>query len=309
MLKQINLTLDNMTDLLYITKALDHPQRLDILKILEKKSLSVTEIAQNVHIPLSTCSHHIDILQKSGLIITDTQQSTQGQLKLCSRNCDIVSIHIFEKPMPENACIVTSLPVGSYTDYHVVAPCGIAAPNMPIGNENEPDNFFHSSRHNAGLLWFTTGYLEYRISNKNIPRNFHSVEISFEACSEAPYYRNDWKSDITVWINDVELGTWTCPGDFGGRRGRLNPDWWPDSITQFGALCTWEVFPTHVLINGKPHYGVKLSDLNLCSHPYITLRIGVKEDAVNKGGINLFGANFGDHPQDIVFKVVGEAGK
>ena len=306
MLKKINLSLDNMTELLYITKALDHPQRLDILKALEKSSLNVTELARCTHIPLSTCAHHVDILQKSGLIITDTQHGTQGQLKLCSRNCDTVNINLLEKATPANSFVSTSLPVGSYTDYRIVAPCGIVAPNMIIGNDNEPDNFFQPSRHSAGLLWFTTGYVEYRISKKNIPRDFQSVEISFEACSEAPYYRNDWKSDITVWINDVELGTWTCPGDFGGRRGRLNPNWWPDSITQFGMLSTWEVLPTHVLINGEPHYGVKLSDLNLLSYPYITLRIGVKEDAVNKGGINLFGASFGDYPQDIVFKVVGD---
>ena len=33
------------------------------------------------------------------------------------------------------------------------------------------------------------------------------------------------------------------------------------------------------------------------------LRISVKEDAVNVGGLTLFGKKFGNHDQDIVFKV------
>ena len=34
-----------------------------------------------------------------------------------------------------------------------------------------------------------------------------------------------------------------------------------------------------------------------------SVRIGVKEDAVHKGGMNLFGNGFGDYPQDIVMKM------
>lgn len=33
------------------------------------------------------------------------------------------------------------------------------------------------------------------------------------------------------------------------------------------------------------------------------LRLGVKEDARYKGGMNLFGKKFGDHEQDLVMKI------
>jgi len=48
---------------------------------------------------------------------------------------------------------------------------------------------------------------------------------------------------------------------------------------------------------------VKLSDLKLTHRPNVRLRIGVKEDAIHQGGVNLFGRQFGDHEQDIVMKV------
>ena len=67
------------------------------------------------------------------------------------------------------------------------------------------------------------------------------IEISMELCSEAPGYRAEWPSDITLYINDIDIGTFTCPGDFGGRRGRYSPDWWSIGSTQFGVLKCWQV--------------------------------------------------------------------
>ena len=113
----------------------------------------------------------------------------------------------------------------------------------------------------------------------------------------------DWKSDITLWINGIEIGTYTSPSDFVGRRGRLNPAWWPDSLTQYGSLLIWQIKDNTLNINGIPHFGKNLSKLDLTSSPYISLRIGVKNDASNKGGLNLFGKSFGDYPQDIMFKI------
>ena len=304
MLNEINLSISDPNEILYVAKALDNPQRLDILKLLEKRSLNITEIARSLCIPVSTCAQHIDILGRAGLIITDTKYSSQGQSKLCSRNCDRINILIHEiSEVPDTAHFSTSISVGDYINYDIEIPCGLASSKDMIGIENNTDSFFSPMRHKAKLIWFDSGYLEYRISNKNIPKSFKSIEISFEACSEAPYYRMDWKSDITLWINGIEIGTWTSPSDFGGRRGQLNPAWWPNSLTQFGQLLVWKIENNSLTINGEPHFEKDLSKLDLTSTPYVSLRIGVKKDAVNKGGINLFGSDFGDYPQNIIFKV------
>jgi predicted transcriptional regulator len=46
-----------------------------------------------------------------------------------------------------------------------------------------------------------------------------SLHLSLEICSEAPLHHENWPSDITVWLNGVEIGAWTSPGDFGDVRG------------------------------------------------------------------------------------------
>jgi predicted transcriptional regulator len=48
---------------------------------------------------------------------------------------------------------------------------------------------------------------------------------------------------------------------------------------------------------------VALQDLDLDDHPWITVRIGIEEDAVNIGGMNIFGSRFGNYPQDIVMRM------
>ena len=304
MLNTINISISDTNDVLYVIKALDNPQRLNILKLLEKRSLNITEIARNLLIPVSTCAQHIEILSRAGLIITETNFSSQGQFKLCSRNCDRINILLHEIAETQNtAQFFTTVPVGNYIDYDIVSPCGIASTEGMIGTENNTDSFFSPFRQKAELIWFTSGYVEYRISNKDIPKSFKIIEISFEACSEAPYYKLDWKSDITLWLNGTEIGTYTSPSDFGGRRGLLNPPWWPNSLTQFGTFLVWQIKDNVLTINGEPHFENNLSKLNLFSSPYVSLRIGVKETAENNGGINLFGSSFGDYPQDIVFKV------
>ena len=39
-----------------------------------------------------------------------------------------------------------------------------------------------------------------------------SLELSMEMCSEAPNYDHNWPSNISVWVNGVEIGMWTSPG-------------------------------------------------------------------------------------------------
>ena len=53
--------------------------------------------------------------------------------------------------------------------------------------------------------------------------------------------------------------------------------------------------------------GVKLSDVTIddigIRNSYWSLRIAVKEDAEHIGGVTLFGEGFGNHNQDIIFRL------
>src|SRR4030043_52569 len=90
-----------------------------------------------------------------------------------------------------------------------------------------PYTFFNPKRSIAGLIWFERGFVEYKFPN-NLPvkSNLEKLEVSMELSSEAPGTNKDWPSDITVWINGIEIGTWISPGDYGDVRGKLTPSWW-----------------------------------------------------------------------------------
>jgi predicted transcriptional regulator len=48
---------------------------------------------------------------------------------------------------------------------------------------------------------------------------------------------------------------------------------------------------------------VQIQQLALPQTNHIRVRLGVKEDARHRGGMNLFGRKFGNYPQDIVMRV------
>ena len=53
-------------------------------------------------------------------------------------------------------------------------------------------------------------------------------------------------------------------------------------------------------MDGEQLSFVTLSDLHIEDHPFVDFRIQIKDNAVNKGGVTLFGNGFGNHAQDIV---------
>ena len=79
-----------------------------------------------------------------------------------------------------------------------------------IDGEDEPDAFM-TQKDDCKLVWFSSGYLEYRFPNAGLQReDAKGMEFSAELCSETADYNLDCPSDITLWINGIEAGTWTC---------------------------------------------------------------------------------------------------
>lgn len=266
------------------------------------KSMNIKQLSDLLNQPVSSTSMNVDILEACGLVRTEMQLSQFGRSRLCSRNCDGISIDLQNDNTAKSDEIEISLPIGSYFDCRIFPDCGIATLTGNLGIDSENNCFYMPERYQAQLIWFRKGYLEYRIPKGQIPPSAKRMEISFEVCSEAPFYRNDFKSDITLWINGIEIGTYTSPGDFGDRRGRLNPDWWPDVMTQYGMLVTWKIGERNSLLGAEEISLRKFSDLHIFENDFVSIRIGVKDDAKYQGGMNLFGKGFGDHNQDIRIK-------
>ena len=56
-------------------------------------------------------------------------------------------------------------------------------------------------------------------------------------------------------------------------------------------------------VDGVRIGNVRLAALDLMSHKSIRVRVGVKDDAENLGGVNIFGKGFGNHDQDMVVRL------
>ena len=123
--------------------------------------------------------------------------------------------------------------------------------------------------------------------------------MSAEISSEAPGVNEVWPSDISFSINGVLLGKWTSPGDFGNRRGRLNPEWWHDSLNQYGFLKMLTVSKEGTFIDGRKLSDVTPEELSPDVHKGLRLRFSVDSDSEHVGGMTLFGRSFGNYEKDI----------
>jgi len=293
----------NLQKLETVTKALGSATRLEILRFLSAHTCTLLEIAEALDLPPSTATLHINVLEKAGLIETNLSPATRGLQKVCARVYDRIVIQLPAAAEREETTVEVSMPIGAFVDVHIIPTCGLLGELGIIGHLDDPTAFYEPERIHAQLIWFRQGTVEYRFPNR-LPPNvlLDDIDVSFEICSEAPLHHSHWPSDITVWIGDVEIGTWTSPADFGGERGALTPAWWDSQNSQFGLLKVWKVTNNGSFVDGVQVSKVTLNSLSLePGHP-ISVRIGIKDNASNIGGLNLFGSKFGNYPQDIVLR-------
>lgn len=291
-------------DSVELFKALASETRVRILELLAQGERNINELGQALGISQPAVTKHTQILEQIGLIKTEYKPGIQGMQKRCRLAYDRFIISFESTYLPDNRVEEIAMPIGLYTLVNPTPTCGLANRERIIGFLDDPQSFYEPERATAQLLWMAEGFVEYVFPcTLGAGTEIRRLELLMEICSEAPNYDNDYPSDITVWINGVETGTWTSPGDFGGRRGRLNPAWWNDYMTQYGMLKIWSVDAEGSYVDGSPVSDVTIADLMLAPHHPIIVRIGVKPDAEHIGGFNLFGRGFGNYEQDLVLRL------
>ncbi|MCQ6264691.1 helix-turn-helix domain-containing protein [Fictibacillus sp. WQ 8-8] len=304
----LELTIDESDALIKVAHALSSKVRIDILKLLNAKKMNINEIAEQLNLPVSTIALNIRVLETAGIIYTELLPATRGTMKVCSRVFEDIHMDLrmdLGYGNKENMYQL-EMPIGHYFDANISPTCGIITKNGVLDPLDEPVLFYHPERMNAQLIWFRKGYIDYRFPLQ-LPSNakIQSVQFSMELCSEAPHYDHNWLSDITIWINDQEICTWTCPGDFGERKGNLNPVWFPtEGHTQYGLLKSWKITEDGSYLDEIQVSNTTLNDILVDKQKHLNFRIGIKSDAPNIGGINLFGNQLGDYPQDILMRVI-----
>ncbi|HEY3412567.1 MAG TPA: helix-turn-helix domain-containing protein [Armatimonadota bacterium] len=287
-----------------VFKALASETRTGIVALLAESPMNINALGQILGIAQPSITRHIQVLEQAGLVTSEYTPGVQGMQKVCTLKYDrfIVSFEITKESVDRTEEV--EMPIGLYTLAQPNATCGLAGRDRIIGFYDDPQSFFHPERASAQLLWMADGFVEYVFPN-TLPTSVEitCVELAMEICSEAPDFNNDYPSDITVWINGVDIGMWTSPGDLGGKRGRLNPPWWSDHVTQHGLLKVWSVDSVGSYVDGSLVSNATLADIRVAPKQSVNVRIGVKPNAENPGGFNLFGRGFGNYEQDLVLRL------
>lgn len=139
-----------------------------------------------------------------------------------------------------------------------------------VSRLDDPLAFVDPQRVDASLLWFSEGFVEYKAPNNlTEEQEPQMLEFSMEMASEFPYSNNIWASDLS----------------------------------QYGLLKHIRINNTHCTIGGENLSNVTLPQLKIKENKFIDFRIEVSSDAKNKGGVTIFGKDFGNYPQDIVAKL------
>lgn len=283
--------------------ALGSETRLKILRHLQSPPyiFTVTQLVKTLNIPTTTLLFHLEKMQKADLINISYKSSTHGTHRLIARKlhgADLRFYYVQQQESKRLDTFIQTIGVGQFNDF-IGDSFNFCTADSHYTSLS--DNCYLPERFHAQLVYTPNGQITYRFSNQAAKLyTVRKLELTLEICSEAPYFDNNYLSDITFWINDKELATYTCPGDFGDHRGSLNPDWWSLVNTQYGTLLTLTVNEKGVYLNGtKTQSKITLNDLDLAKGNKTEVRFGNKPTAVNIGGFNIFGKQFGDHPQDI----------
>lgn len=284
-------------------EALASEVRWSIMGLLADTELNVKDIADRLELSPSIVTMHVRKLEQAGLIGSRRVRLHGGTHKMCFLKEKSIEI---ELPSAKRTAKISeqSISVGHYTAFEVHPTCGLGTLEKEIGVWDDPRYFLDPERVHAAILWFGWGYVEYKIPNYLLAdQTADAIEISMEIASEAPGLRDYWPSDIEFTFNGSYLGTWTSPADFGrAARGRLTPEWWHRNVNQYGLLKTISIDASGTFMDGERMSEVTLADLKLWE-PFWTLRFAVDKQAVNVGGLTLYGAGFGNHDQDIVIRV------
>lgn len=289
-------------------ESLGSETRLRIIDYLREEPHNIKDLAEKLQLSSAIITKHIQKLEEAGIVETESVPGIRGVQKRCSLKLTQVEL-LFQNSLADQTTDSVAeqptgniflIPVGQYVDYEITPTCGLASRDKLIGIVDDPRYFADPEHVKADHLWFASGYVEYRLPNYSVStERISSLRISLEVCSEAPGFQKDWPSDITFSLNGKELLTWTCPGDYGDKRGRYTPAWWTDKMTQYGLLKTLLITHEGTFLDGIRMSDFSVHEISMEKNRDIRFRIASLASVRHPGGVSLFGRGFGNYDQDI----------
>ena len=287
-----------------VFKALSAPMRVRIMELIyEDNNLSMNDLAEKLGLTNSAISLHVSKLEEAGLVNIRTASGKRGIMKIVQPSYKKLIVDLTPQSK-ERLCYTDNISVGHFTSVDVHPTCGLSTATNIIGELDDPRVFAYPERFQAGILWIGYGSVTYTLPNRlRAGQELEELQISFEISSECPEVNEDYPSDIYFEINGVSLGHWISPGDYGSRKGILNPLWWPELLNQYGLLKTLIINSEGTFIDGTHKISKHtIGDLKIDYRSPISLKFSVPKDTANCGGMTLFGEEFGDYNQSIRVK-------
>ena len=296
----------NLEEGLPVYKALASEIRLRIVRLLiDNGEMNMNELASALGVANGALTGHMRLLEEAGLVEVLSERGSHGNQKVCRVCQEKILIDVLSgAEMHPGNVYETEIPVGHYTACEISPTCGIATGDYLIGEVDDPRYFSHVDRMYAEILWFGKGYVEYMVPVLLPPHTrIDRLSLSMEIGSEAPGSNSDWPSDISFYLNDVYLGMWTSPGDFGDVHGAFTPDWWSPNWNQYGQLKTIVIDRQGTWLDGLKLSEVNIDRFELNYRSSVRFKLEVPSDAVNVGGLTLFGRKFGNYNQAIQVRI------
>jgi len=290
----INVSTGNMK----FFEAISSQTRIRMIELLNIKPLNVKELANILELSSPIVTRHVQQLEEAGILRCESSPGVRGMQKICHINIE-QAILCFKTKNETDSAYIHSIPVGQYHAYSVNPTCGLSSREKLIGMLDDPRYFADPEHTNAAIIWFGSGWVEYRVPNYLLNnQELLYITVMLEICSEFPGYNDEWPSDISFHINNIKIGSWTSPGDFGKIKGVFTPDWWNHG-TQHGLLKTLLVNAKGSYMDGVKISDVKIDDLDIAYNKDIFFKLSNTKDSHNVGGISVFGKGFGNYNQDI----------
>lgn len=288
-----------------IFDALNSSVRLEIINLLkENGETNLNQLAKSLKLSNGAVTAHIKKLQDAKLIQVRSKSGVRGSQKVCALGESKIIIDLFDEYAYQKNVYSFDIGIGHYVDYKIAPTCGIVTDTAIIGELDDPKYFAFPERIDATLLWFTEGYVTYKLPNSlKLSETCTELQIGMELASEAPGYTTHFPSDISFKINDKNLGYFTSPGEFNDRKGIFTPSWWFENLGQYGKLKLLTVNDYGCFIDGLKISDTTIDDLHIAPQSEITFSIMVEPDAINVGGVSIFGRGFGDYNNGVTIKM------
>ena len=295
----------SMEELASFGKAISSELRIQIvLYVAKHPGIGLMELSQKFGVSRAAITQNIKILSAAGLIELGESGEKSSARKGCFLTEDGFLLN-FRPQLLTQKIYATEIPIGQYSDFAITPTCGIATPEELIGKVDDPAYFDDPRRSQAGILWFSTGFVEYRLPNYLQPgQELSELQLSFEVSSEAPGVAENWPSDLIFSLNGEEIGSWTSPGDYGDVWGRYTPDWWDPNWNQYGLLKLLTITGAGTYMDGRMISPKSIKALSLTNESELRFRIAAPAEAQNAGGCTLFGRGFGNYNQGLKFKII-----